>query len=232
VTFEITLHAVAERGSRDLDDALARDASEFDTLPELRADVERVLRERLEASAQGRYRAEVLAAVGRATQVSLPDAAVDDRVEDLLLSLAQSFERRGVSLGRWLASTGQTPEQVRAELRPEAVATLRQEIGLRALADREGIEVDDERLRELVREDAAGEEEPDAVVEEVLASGAKESLREDFRLRLALDRAVELATPITPEQAAAREQLWTPEKDAAAAPETPKPALWTPGSPR
>ena len=54
-------------------------------------------------------------------------------------------------------------------------------------------------------------------------------MREDVRLRLALDRAVEIATPISLEQAEAREKLWTPEKDES---EKPKPQLWTPGQPR
>ena len=62
-----------------------------------------------------------------------------------------------------------------------------------------------------------------------MASSAKEGAREELRLRLALDRATELATPITYEQAEARARLWTPGDDEDAA---EKPALWTPGQPR
>ena len=64
----------------------------------------------------------------------------------------------------------------------------------------------------------------------MLSSPAKEDAREDLRFQLALDRAVELSTPIAPELAEARERIWTPEKEGDEG--EAKPALWTPGDPR
>ena len=53
-----------------------------------------------------------------------------------------------------------------------------------------------------------------------------------YRLQRALDRACEIATPITAEQQAAREQLWTPGDDEKTEPAVAKPTIWTPGQPR
>jgi len=216
---------------RELDDAFARDASEFDDLDALRADVEQTLTGRLEREADAYYRSEVLTALGRAVEVDLPEELIADKTDELLLSLDRGFARRGVSLAAWLRQTGKTPDDARAELRDEAVDTLKKEIALEAFADREGITVGDEQLHDLVLEDAndAGLDDAENMVQEVLSSSSKESVREDVRLRLALDRAVEIATPISLEQAEAREKLWTPEKDES---EKPKPQLWTPGQPR
>ena len=58
------------------------------------------------------------------------------------------------------------------------------------------------------------------------AHGQQESIREDLRLRAALDRLVADVKPIAPELAEARDKLWTPDKEKAEG-ET---KLWTPGS--
>jgi hypothetical protein len=72
----------------------------------------------------------------------------------------------------------------------------------------------------------------DAAVQEVLASRAKEAARDELRLQRALDRACELAKPITAEAQAAREQLWKPGDDQKTEPAVAKPTIWTPGQPR
>src|SRR3954452_30699 len=231
VVFDVELRALQERDVRPLDDAFAKDASEFDDLNALRADVAETLTGRLRREADAAYRSEVLTALGRAVDVDLPEELTADKTDELLLSLARGFARRGVSLAAWLRQTGKTPDDARAELRDEAVDTLKKEIALEAFADREGITVDDDQLQALVLEDAqdAGLDDAENMVQEVLSSPSKESVREDVRLRLALDRAVEIAKPISLEQAEARDKLWTPEKDDS---EKPKPQLWTPGQPR
>src|SRR4051794_26260226 len=231
VVFDVHLRGLQERAVRELDDEFARDASEFDDLNALRADVEQTLNGRLEREADAYYRSEVLSALGRAVEVDLPEELIADKTDELLLSLERGFARRGVSLAGWLRQTGKTPDDARAELRDEAVETLRKEIALEAFADREQIAVDDDQLHTLVLEDAheAGLDDAEVMVQEVLSSPSKESVREDVRLRLALDRAVEIAKPISLEQAEAREKLWTPEKGES---EKPKPQLWTPGQPR
>ncbi len=74
--------------------------------------------------------------------------------------------------------------------------------------------------------EAAGEEDAEGVVEDVWAHGQQESIREDLRLRAALDRLAAEVKPIAPELADAREKLWTPDKETSAG----GAKLWTPGS--
>lgn len=198
VTFSLALHGIEERDLPALDDGLARLASEFDTLVDLRGDIEQVLQARLDEEVEARYRSAVLDALGQAVEVELPEELVEEKTDELVYSLARGFERQGVSLAAWLQQTGRGPEQVRAELRPDAVDALRKEIALEALADREQVAVDDAELERVLREDAADQESVDEIVQELLASDAKERMREDLRLRLALDRATELATPTRP----------------------------------
>jgi trigger factor len=63
------------------------------------------------------------------------------------------------------------------------------------------------------------------VIDDVWAHGQQEALREDLRLRKALDRLATEVTPISMDLAEAREKLWTPDKEKV----EPEQKLWTPG---
>jgi trigger factor len=229
---ELHVHSVRERRLRPLDDEFARAASEFDTLAELRAAIEGAFRDRLETLARQRFRASVLGSLGEAIEVELPPYTVAGRVEELLGDLARNVERQGVPFGTFLAQTGRSMEQVTQALLPDAIGSLRRELALEAFAEREHITVDDTELESALREELSDEEDVDAAVQEVLASRAKEAAREELRLQRALDRACEIATPISAEQQAAREQLWKPGDDEKTEPAVAKPTIWTPGQPR
>jgi trigger factor len=229
-SFHVALKELKRRVLPELDDAFARDVSEFETLAELRTDVEAKLRERAEAAVDGEYRAAVLSALGEAAQVEIPEAMVARRIDERLEATARGMARRGIRLEQYLQATGQSLADIVRDLRPEAEASARQELALKALAVREKVVVDDAEVEAFVREEAGDEQDPDAVTRRVMETpAARESVREDLVLRKALDRAVELATPISPELAAAREKLWTPDDEAKSG---QKPEIWTPGSAR
>jgi trigger factor len=112
-------------------------------------------------------------------------------------------------------------------MRLEASLSVARELVLEAVADRLGIQISDDEVKELVREQAeAAGENPDEVIEDVWSNGRHEDLREDLRLRAALDRVAAEVKPIPLEQAQAREAIWTPDKEK---PET-ETKLWTPGN--
>jgi FKBP-type peptidyl-prolyl cis-trans isomerase (trigger factor) len=139
----------------------------------------------------------VLRALGEAATVDVPAAMVDRRLQDRVEGLARGMARQGVRLEDFLRQTGQSPADLLADLRPEAEASARQELALRALADREQIAPGDEELEAWVLEQAADEKDPEATARRVMESpSARESVRQELRLKLALDRAVELCKPV------------------------------------
>jgi len=73
--------------------------------------------------------------------------------------------------------------------------------------------------------------EPEKLLADLKSAGRLEEVREDLAARAAIEFLAERATPISMEQAAAREQLWTPEQGAAGegGEAAAEPAgLWTP----
>jgi trigger factor len=222
----VTLKELKEKVLPPVDDDLARAASEYDTVAELRADIEARLREQLENEADAAFRAAAVDELVRQSRVQPAPSLVDSRTAELLSGFVRSLQRRGIAPETYLAMTGRSPEQLQAAFQLEAAVSVAREIALEALADKMGIEVSDDEVKELVREQVAEGEDPDAVIEALWAHGEQERLREDLRLRAALDRLAAEVKPISTELAAAREQIWTPEQEAPAA-ET---KLWTPGS--
>jgi len=226
-TVQITLKGVKEKILPPLDDDLARAASEFDTLADLRADLEQRIGEQIEEESETQFRAAAADALVDASNIQPSATLVEVRTRELLGGLVQSLERRGISADTYLAVSNQTPQQLEERLRAEAARSVARELALEAVADQAGLDVTDEELRDFVRENAEAEgDEADEVVEQLFASGRHELLREDLRMRKALDLVVAEVERIPLELAQAREKLWTPEKGAAAQ-ET---KLWTPGS--
>jgi trigger factor len=226
-TIEIALKDVKEKILPPVDDDLARAASEFDTLAELRADLEQRIGEQIEEEVETQFRAAAADTLVDASSIEPSAALVDARTRELLAGLVQSLERRGISPETYLAVSDQTPQQLEERLRAEATRSVARELALEAVADKAGLDITDDELREFVREHAEAEgDEADEVVEQVLAGGRHELLREDLRMRKALDLVVAEVERIPVELAQAREKLWTPDKGAAA----PETKLWTPGS--
>jgi trigger factor len=224
---EATLKELKEPVLPPLDDDLARSASEFETLAELRAEIEERLREAIQAELEADFRAGAVDKLVEASRVEVADSLVEARSAELLNGMLRSLERRGLDAETYLRVTGQTADQLRETLRNEARRAISRELVLEVVADKLGVEVSDDEIKELVREQAeAAEENPDEVIEQLWQSGRHERLRQDLRLKKALDRIVEDVKPIPVELARARESIWTPEKE--------KPAtatkLWTPSS--
>ena len=210
-----------------VDDELAKAATEFDTLDELRAEIEGRLRGQLEEELEAQFRTAVVDALVEATPFEVADGLVQSRAVELWNALVRSLERRGISADAYLRLSNRSPQEIQADIEEEARRALAREIVLEAAADKLGLEVSDAEVDELIREEAeSAEQEPDELIGQVKAAGRYEALRADLRLRGALDRVAGEVKRIPLELARARDKLWTPEKEK---PETAT-KLWTPGS--
>ena len=226
-TVTLTVKEIKEKKLPDVDDELARSASEFETLAELRSDIEGRLREQIDEEIEAQFRSDAVDALVDASKVNASGPLVESRTRELLRGLAQQVESRGVPLETYLAMTGQTPEQLIARLEEEASRSVARELVLEAAADKLGIQVGDDDVEALVREQAElMSEDADETLQRLRESGRFETLRDDMRLRNALDRVVAEVKRIPKELAEARDAIWTPDKEK----QQTETKLWTPGS--
>ncbi len=220
---QASLKEIKEKVLPELDDDLARSASEFDTLEELRSDIVQRLEAQIAAEMDEAFRRATLDTLVDANDVEVSGPLVEARTRTLLRELDAVMRRSGATLETYLQVSGESAENLVARLREQAASSVAGELVLEAVAQKLGIEVSDEEVDESFRERF---EEPDKVIEQARAAGAYETEREALRLARALDRVTAEVERVPPEQAAARESIWTPDKEKAAE----KPKLWTPGS--
>ena len=226
-TAKVEVKELKEKVLPPLDDELAKAASEFDTLEELRADIERRIQEVLEEEAETQFRSAAVDRLVEASNVQVGGPLVEARTRELLNGLGRSLERRGISAEAYFQLSGQTADQLVERMGAEAALSVARELVLEAVADQLGLEVSDEEIEELIREQAELQgDDADEAIKQVFSDDRQEALRGDLRLRKALDRVAAEAKRVPVEVARAREEIWTPDK------ETPKTEtkLWTPGS--
>jgi trigger factor len=227
-SFAVTVKEVREKRLPDLNDEFAAEASEFETLDQLRDELRRRIAAALESRVEAEFREAAVDAAADAAQVELPKELIHARAHEMWERLERSLASRGANAEAFLQMEGKTREQAITDLESDAQRALRREATLAAIAEAEGIEVSDAELLEALSSGEEGET-PERLLERLRDTGRDALLRSELRLRKAADLIAGSAVPIPQGQAAAREQLWTPDKEKAEGGES---GLWTPGEGR
>jgi trigger factor len=225
--FAVEVKEVREKVLPELDDDFAAEASEFETLEELREDIRKRVAEVVEQRIEQDFRvAAVDAAVDTAT-VELPDELIAARALERWERVERQLAARGMNPDTYLQMQGKTREELLEESKPDAERELKREAVLAAIAAAEAIEVAEEELLEALAHTAEHERTtPEKLLARLRENGRDAMVREDIQVRKAIDLLAESATPIPLEQAEAREKIWTPEKER----DEKSSELWTPGS--
>jgi trigger factor len=229
--FAVTVKEVKRKDLPELDDDFASDAAGFDTLAELREDVGAKLREADETRIEAEFREAVLDAVVKESKVDIPEALVDARAQELWERMLHSLGHQGITKEAYLRIAGQDEEELLAQARPDAEQALRREAVIAAVIEAEEIEPSEGDVLDALQATAAREgTTPEKLRVRLEKAGRLDDLREDLSQRAAIDLLAGEATPISVEQAKARDKLWTPEKEADS--EDAPARLWTPGTSR
>ncbi len=228
--FAVEAKEVKEKRLPELDDDFAVEAGGFDSLDELRAEIEERIGQAEERAIEGEFREAAVDAAVVASTVEIPHELVHAKAHDMWHRTARRMASQGIDPNQYLTMTGKTEEELVTEAEPDAEQALKREAVLAEVVKAESIEVSDEEIAQALRE-AAGPDASDKQLKRALKrarrQGGEDALRDDIAMRKAVDLLVESAKPIPVEQAAAREKLWTPEKESA---EQGAGQIWTPGS--
>jgi trigger factor len=231
-TFEVTVHEVKAKNLPELDDDFASEVSDFDTLDELREDIESKLREADESAVTREFEEAVLQAAADNATVDLPDKIVHARAHEMVEQSLTALARQGISREMYLQMAGKDAHELSNDAEPEARNALRREAVLAAIVEAEEIDPTDQELIEAITPAAERDgSDPAEVVATLRENDRLGELRDDVAARQAMERLVESAKPISVSAAEAREALWTPDKEAAeSASESSSSELWTPGN--
>jgi trigger factor len=224
--FEVDVKDVKGKELPEVDDAFASQASEFDTVEELRADIEEKLESAQAQSIEDQFREAAVDAAVAEAEIDLSDDLIAARAEEMWNRTEEVLRRRNIDPESYLKAAGKTRHEVLEEAKADAAQQLRRESVLEAVANAERIEVSDKEMLDIL-ETAAEREGADRgrLLERLKEDGRDVPIRRDLRMRKAADLIAGSARPIELERAKAREKLWTPEKERERGAE----GLWTPG---
>ena len=139
--FKVTVKEVKKKEYPELNDEFAKEVSRFETLAELRADIEKRLADSAKANAQKEFQNKVLDAVAAEAEVEVPHVLVHRRVHDMLHEFEQNLASQGYSMELWQQATGKTHDDLHHELEEPAVKSVKNDLVLGAVAKQESISV-------------------------------------------------------------------------------------------
>jgi trigger factor len=232
-SFDVAVKEVREKNLPELDDDFASEASEFDTLDELRDHVRSRISEAFERRAEAEFREAAVEAAAQKARIDLPHELVHARAHEMWERIERQLGARGIDPQAYARMQGKDRHDLINDAEDDAAKALRREAVLEAVADAEGIEPTDEDLLEALGP-GEGDNDPQRLLDRLREAGRDGLLRDEVRMRHAVDVIADSAKPIPLDQAEARERIWTPDKEAdeegSASEKAEAGELWTPGS--
>ena len=200
VAFQVLVKEAKRKVLPEATDEWVREASEFDTLEELRADIRSRMENVRLIQANMAVREKVLQAVGAKVAIELPEPLIQEEMERRLHSLLHRLEEQGASVEQYLAATGLTQDQLIADVRLEATKAVRADLALRAVVAAEEITASDEEVEaEIARVAERAGRKPAQLRKEIERNQGLQAVRSDLSRGKALQFLVDHATVVDEE---------------------------------
>jgi trigger factor len=186
--FKVKINEVKMEELPELDDEFAQDVSEFDTLAEYKADVEKKLVERKTAEGKRMQESEAVDNIVEASQMDIPDVMIETQAQSMMEDFANRITQQGLSMEQYMQFSGTTTEQMLEQMKPEALKRIQSSLVLEEIAKKEDIQVSEEDIdAELDRMASMYGMEADQL-KEFMGDAEKESMK----IELSVQKAVAL----------------------------------------
>ena len=146
--FDVTVKEIKVKEVPALDDEFAKDASEFETLAELKEDIKKNLQKAEDQKAENEFEEAIITAVIENTKLDLPQVMVEKEIDHMMNDLENRLKYQGLTLEQYMEFTGNTPEKMRDFMKENAERKVKADIIIDAIAKAENIEATEEELKE------------------------------------------------------------------------------------
>jgi trigger factor len=192
ISVRVLVKDVKEKVLPELTDEWAGDASEFETVDELREDTRKRLSVVKKLQASLALRDEAIKALIQLVEDEVPQPLVDEEVERRARDLSHRLEHQGASIEQYLQATGTDADQFVEQLRADAVESVKADLALRALAEAEQIDASEEDIdNEVARLAERFGVKPEKLRGDLDRQEALPTVRSDIRKAKALEWLVE-----------------------------------------
>ena len=185
--FKCTVHEINEKRECELNDAFARMFVGIESLEQMKAQLREQMEEYAEMMALNKVRDDLLKAlVEQIEEFEEDEAMIENEIRIALDGFKQQLQQQGMEYANWLKLTGRTEEQVSAELRPQAIATLKARLALEEICRLENITVTEEEINAAYEEISKKYGMSAQQLREMFGAGNDEKLRKDICMKKAI----------------------------------------------
>ena len=113
--FKCKIHEIKKEILPEIDDELASDVSDFETLAEYKEDLKKKLQEKAAETDLSVMKDRVLEQLYTQNEIEVPAVMISNEIENMLYDMNQSLSAQGLGLKQYLEWTGKTVEELREE---------------------------------------------------------------------------------------------------------------------
>ena len=147
VVFKVKINGIREKEMPALDDEFVMEASETaNTVDEYKAEIRANLEKAADGRAESAFESELIEKISENAKVDIPDAMVDDQIDNMLRDMEMRMMYKGMKLDDYFKYTGQTREQVREMYKDSARERVLTQLVLEAVKKAENIQATDEEI--------------------------------------------------------------------------------------
>ena len=212
VQVSVTVSDVKERILPELDEEFAQSIGEgYDSLEALREQVEEELKTENEDAAEQELRESAVSSLLESADAQIAPVIIDHEVEYMLNEQMQTLARINIRFDDYMHSVGSSEEELREQMREEAITRIKRAVALEKLGEAEGIDVSDEdvdeRIQSIIEDNR--EQYPEAIEEPEITDDVRMSVRRAMHSERVMERLVAIAKGEAPELAESTEDAET-----------------------
>lgn len=201
--FKIKLHEIKFRELPVADDEFAKDVSEFDTLDELKADIEKKIFDRKTKASDEEVENDLVAQIVEGIKGEIPEAMFENRLNQSVEEFAYRLQSQGLDLETYLKYTNATIEEFKNSFRPQAETQVKFRLALEKIVELEKIEATEEDITAQINKMA---EEYGMEADKIRAAVPAEDIAKDLAVGKAIDFIKENAEITEVETKTAKEE--------------------------
>lgn len=198
--FSITLNSIAVEELPEVDDEFIKDISEFDTVDEYKEDLKKQKVEEVEANAKNIRMDRVLEAAAANAKVDVPDVMVRNAIDEQIRNMDNNMRSQGIQLEQYLQMLGQSLDDFKDSMRPDAEREVLKSLVLEAIVAEEKFEVTDDELEAYAREMSEryfkGDEDKLEEMIKTMMETNKEIMTSDLERKKAVELLVDSAKEV------------------------------------
>jgi trigger factor len=188
--FKVKVNEIKVKELPELNDEFAGEVSEFETMAEYKADVEKKLAEQKQAQATAENENNVVAKVVENASMEIPAPMIDMQVSNMINNYASQMQSQGITLEQYFQFTGMTMDQLKEQARPQAEERIRTRLVLEAVAKAENIEISDEAVEAELKKMADQYKMEVEQIKKYMGEAELKSMKEDLAVQEAVDLLV------------------------------------------